>query len=99
MKKLISLIVIVGWLVAGQIAIADTTYLAKKEKQKTTEKVKKEKKSKKDKTTPKDCHHICRDKHQEGIQVCLDSGTKPLSDCIKKVNEAKKECLNDCRGD
>ena len=52
---------------------------------------------KKDKSQFNSCHQQCRDQHSEGIKKCIDSGVKPLSNCIKEVNQDKKECLNGCR--
>ena len=65
MKKLLSLIVILGLLVAGPIAI-ENNYAIAKDKSKKTEKVKK------DKSQFNSCHQQCRDQHSEGIKKCID---------------------------
>lgn len=111
MKKILCLIAILGLLAAGPIAIADSDYLfAKKDKVKkqknehdpgvtiVEDQKGKKSKGKKKGADSKDCHHQCRDEHSEGVQACIDSGTKPLSACIKKVNQDKKDCLRACSG-
>ena len=105
MKQLLCLIVILGFLAAGPIVIADTNIqdslftsiiVAKKAKDAAQEQ-EKIKGGKKTGVDNKDCHQQCRDEHDAGIKACLDSGQKPISDCIKKVNAAQKECLKSCK--
>ena len=106
MKQLLCLIVILGFLAAGPIAIADrnlqdnsifaSIVIAKKAKEAAQEQ-EKIKGGKKTGTDNKECHQQCREQHDEAVKACLDSGQKPISDCIKKANQAKKECLKGCK--
>ena len=43
-----------------------------------------------------ECHDWCKVQQKEAVQQCMDSKVWPLSPCIKKASDAKKECLKQC---
>ena len=43
------------------------------------------------------CHEQCTEIKKESIKTCIDTNQRPLTQCIQKAVDAKKECMNKCR--